>query len=332
MIAMLKKRYPKLGFMKPVGQQHLKVNDCLLVDKDVVLFKEYFNLPDSYTDMSPVIFPRGFTRSFLDGEISTADLEKRISDGYKKISKQNDFTIVEGTGHVGVGSIVDLNNAKVASMLGLDIIIIAKGGLGSAFDELSINKSLCDQMGVKVAGVILNRVLDKKREMVTSYIQKALDRWNIPLIGAIPFNQLLSTPTMQDFEMLFQTKMLSGEEYHYRHFAHLRLVAASTAHFKEMTGPNQLLVTPATRDDIVDALLEIKKSGPPEQGFIFTGKYPPSTQMVEKLKNASIPSLYTSLSTFEAMHKIDLFVAKIGGGDTKKVNMAIDLVESHLNF
>ena len=33
-------------------------------------------------------------------------------------------------GHCGVGSIVNLNNAKVASILGADMVLIANGGLG----------------------------------------------------------------------------------------------------------------------------------------------------------------------------------------------------------
>ncbi|MCP5469964.1 MAG: AAA family ATPase [Chlamydiales bacterium] len=332
LIAMLRKRYKKLGFMKPVGQQHLKVNGSLLVDKDVVLFKEYFNLKDDYADMSPVIFPRGFTRDFLDEKIETADLKKRIDESFTHIYEQNDFTIVEGTGHVGVGSIVNLNNAMVAKQLGLDVVIIAKGGLGSSFDELSLNKALCDQMGVKISGVILNRVLEEKREMVTNYIEKALKRWGVPLIGVIPYNKLLSTPSMEDFETLFKTKLLSGEKYHYRHFGYSRLVATSAATFKEMTYPDQLLVTPATREDIVYALLDLHKGGEPEQGFIFTGKHKPSEQIIEELRKAEIPSLYAPYPTFETMDMITSFVAKIDGRDTEKVEKAIELVEKHLSF
>ncbi|MFN0065674.1 MAG: phosphotransacetylase family protein [Chlamydiales bacterium] len=332
MIAALKKRYPRLGFMKPVGQQHVKVQGDLLVDKDVVLFKEYFHLPDAYKNMSPVIFPRGFTRDFLDKKIDRNQLVEKIKKSYAHISSANDFTIVEGTGHVGVGSIVDLNNAFVAKTLGLDIVIIAQGGLGSTFDELNLNKALCDQMGVRVSGVILNRVLEEKREMVMEYITKALNRWKIPLLGTIPYNQLLSTPSMEDFEALFGSKLLSGEEYHYRHFSSMRLVATSAATFKELTAPNQLLVTPATREDIVYALLEINQPGEPEQGFIFTGRYPPSVEIIEELKRAKIPSLYAPHSTFDAMHMITTYTAKIRGEDKEKVEKAIELVESYLHF
>jgi hypothetical protein len=61
----LKKRFEKVGFIKPVGQQHLKVpgsgnQGAIRVDKDVVLMREHFDLSHiEYQDMSPVIIPQG---------------------------------------------------------------------------------------------------------------------------------------------------------------------------------------------------------------------------------------------------------------------------------
>jgi phosphate acetyltransferase len=334
MIAALKKKIRKLGFMKPVGQQHEKISEGLLVDKDVVLFKEYFNLPSRYEDMSPVIFPQGFTRDFLDNKIDENALKSKIHVAFETISSANDFTIVEGTGHVGVGSIVNLNNARVAKSLGLDIVIIAKGGLGSAFDELALNKSLCDHLGIKIGGVILNRVFDDKREMILHYFKKALNRWDIPLIGCIPYNQFLSTPSMDDFETLFKTKMLSGEQYHYRHFKTMRLVATSLETFKERLFPDQLIVTPATREDIILAMIDQRTIHPhePQQGLILTGRHPPKPKLVEQLQRAELPSLYAAYTSFDAMRMITSFTAKIRKEDTSKVKKAIEIVEKHLDF
>lgn len=335
-IAALKKKFPNLGFMKPVGQQHEQVEEGLLVDKDVVLFKEHFNLPTRYEDMSPVIFPRGFTKSFLDGKVTEAELRKKIHAAYEKIDAASDFIIVEGTGHVGVGSIVNLSNAAVAKALELDIVMIARGGLGSAFDELALNKALCDQHGVKIAGVILNRVLDEKREMVIHYVSKALEPWEIPLIGCIPFNQFLNTPSMEDFENLFNTILIAGEKYHYRHFETIRLVATSVETFKERIFSNQLIVTPATREDIIRSIIEkrasLSEEKEPEHGLILTGRHPPTPLMIAKLKKADIPSLYAPYSSYEAMRKITSFTAKIRKEDTSKVIKAIELVETNLDF
>ncbi len=334
MIAILKKKFHNLGFMKPVGQQHQRVEHNLLVDKDVVLFKEHFHLPSDYADMSPVIFPRGFTRDYLDGKISENTLKEKIHRAFEKIEASNDFIIVEGTGHVGVGSIVNLSNASIAASLGLDIVIIAKGGLGSAFDELALNKGLCDLFGVKIRGVILNRVIPEKKEMILGYFKKALERWNIPLIGCIPYNQFLNTPSMEDFETLFNTSMLSGENFHYLHFQSIRLVATSVQRFKESIFPNQLIVTPATREDIVDALIEQRQfqQNDPHHGIILTGKHPPMPALIARLKAAEIPSLYAAQSSYEAMRMITSFTAKIRKEDISKVEKAIELVENNIDF
>ena len=104
LLAGLKKRYKPVGFLKPVGQEHVETINGHLVDKDVVLFKEHFDLGDSYPEMSPVLFPKGFTRDYLDGKIKRQDLIVKIEHAWKALSDRHDLVIVEGTGHTGVGS------------------------------------------------------------------------------------------------------------------------------------------------------------------------------------------------------------------------------------
>ena len=48
----LKKRLKNVGFIKPVGQRGVKIEDSLHVDKDVALFKRHFKLSHSFIDMS----------------------------------------------------------------------------------------------------------------------------------------------------------------------------------------------------------------------------------------------------------------------------------------
>lgn len=65
----LSKYYEKIGFVKPVGQQHVAVQSNkeggkeIRVDKDVELVKEHFHLDHlDYEDMSPVLIPGGYTK------------------------------------------------------------------------------------------------------------------------------------------------------------------------------------------------------------------------------------------------------------------------------
>ena len=339
LVSGLKKRHKNVGFFKPIGQEHVETETGVHVDKDVVLFKEHFNLSDDYATMSPVLFPRGFTRKYLDGKINEEELALNIQSSYDSIAKKNDAIVVEGTGHVGVGSIVNFSNARVATQLDIHLILIASGGLGSCFDALAVNKALCDAYGVRVAGVILNRVHDDKREMVLSYMEKALKSWDIPILGCIPFDPFLSNPSMQDYETLFSATLLSGEEHHMRHFRHMRLVATSLKNYRELILPNQLIITPANREDIILATLtkhwDVKIAKPAEDlfvGMILTGSAPPRQTIVEALKKANIPMLYAPVSSYRAMEMITSYTVKIRKEDKEKINEAIALVESHIDF
>jgi BioD-like phosphotransacetylase family protein len=235
--------------------------------------------------------------------VNRQGLLEKIQKSFHSIAKHSAITVIEGTGHTGVGSIIDLNNAQVAALLKCPILLIAPGGLGSSFDELALNYIVCEKYGAKVAGVILNRVLEEKREMVLDYIPKALKRWDIPLLGCIPFSPFLSSPTMNDFEILFQTELWTGGEYRLRHFQDIRLVAGSVEMYRTRIIPNQLIITPAGREDIILALLtqiwDLKISHPEEDlrgGIILTGKSPPKNSIVEQIKKAKLPMLYAPVS------------------------------------
>lgn len=335
----LKKRHQSVGYMKPVGQEYVETENKIPVDKDVLLFRSHFELKDPCEEMSPVLFPRGFTRDYLDGKVSHTHLLQKITQSFDSITARYPITVVEGTGHTGVGSIVNLNNAQVASLLRIPVILIASGGLGSSFDELQLNITQCEKYNVRVAGVILNRVLDEKREMIVDYMSKAFKRFNIPLLGAIPYDPFLSTPSMSDFEQLFETTLLTGKEHRFRHFQQIGLVASTVEIYRTVIANNQLVITPADREDIILATLtrfwDMKIHDPDkdlESGIILTGKTPPKPSIVQQIHQAGIPMLYVPVTSFVAMKMINSFTIKIRYEDKTKIEEAVKIVESNINF
>lgn len=338
LLAGLRKRKIHVGFMKPVGQEFLTSDTGERADKDVVLFKEHFHLQEPLSSMSPILIPRGFTKQYLDGKIDLEHLKQQITQSYYNISKGKTCCIVEGTGHVGVGSICDLNNATVAKHLGIDILLILSGGLGSAFDTLMINKALCDQIGVQIKGVLLNKVLPEKIEMIRTYFSKALAKLNIPLLGCIPFNPLLSKPSMLDLSTLLNAPFLAGSDHALFHAKEVRLVATSLDRFKEILAEKQLLITPAIREDIIWATLtsfwdmKISQRKTLETGIILTGSIPCSEKIISELKKTNIPVLYTPENSFEVTKKITTHISKIRKEDLEKIGKAIEITENHIDF
>lgn len=62
----------------------------------------------------------------------------------------------------------------MAGALGLEVVIIAPGGLGVSFDQLALNKALLEKHGARLRGVILNKVEPAKYDMVKDYYARQL--------------------------------------------------------------------------------------------------------------------------------------------------------------
>jgi BioD-like phosphotransacetylase family protein len=170
-------------------------------------------------------------------------------------------------------------------------------------------------------------------------MNKALSRWNIPILGCIPYDAFLTNPTISDYASLFNVKLFSGEMHHLRHFKHIRLIATSLEVYKTLITSSQLIITPASREDIILATLsyywDLHSLGKGEEflsGMILTGNLPPRPSLVEELKKARIPAFYAPVHTFNAMMMISSYTAKLKKEDKARVQEAIALVESHIHF
>lgn len=121
MVHALVQRQRRVAYQKPVGQQTVPVDVdgvTLQIDRDVDVFKHLWpDLVGSYADSSPVAFPPAFTRYVLDGKETPDRLRERCVSSFERLLHASEYVVVEGTGHIGVGSIVGLNNAQVLRLL-----------------------------------------------------------------------------------------------------------------------------------------------------------------------------------------------------------------------
>jgi len=105
LVTALQTVFSRIGFQKPMGQQHITVETMsgpILIDKDCPLFKELLGCTGSYEDMSPLVVPSGYTRKFIDldtdgqNKLRTTALND-ITSAYNRIAEQSDFVVCEGT-------------------------------------------------------------------------------------------------------------------------------------------------------------------------------------------------------------------------------------------
>lgn len=170
-------------------------------------------------------------------------------------------------------------------------------------------------------------------------MKKALERWNVPLLGCIPIDSILGNPSIYDLKSLLGGTFLSGEQYQLRHFTQIRLAAASAAIFRESIEPHQLIITPAHREEIILTILakywelqSLQKDVDLGFGLILTGQLAPRNFVIEELQRAKIPALHIPLHSDEILDRIGSFTAKIQKEDEEKIQEAISLVEQNIDF
>src|SRR5207244_2583731 len=103
----------------------------------------------------------------------------------------------------------DLSNAQVAKILGAKVIIVTQGGIGKPIDEVSLNQALFEKEGVEIIGVIINKVLGTKLDYVTDFARRGFKRKGLDLLGVIPHQPILSSPTVDLIREELKAELLS---------------------------------------------------------------------------------------------------------------------------
>src|SRR6187200_1274849 len=164
LLAALQHYYPRVGYIKPVGQRFVEIDEQK-IDEDTVLMDRVYQLNCPLVDMSPIAVEPDFTRKYLESSNYDA-LVKKIHKAFDRVAWEKDFVLCEGSGHAGVGSVFDLSNARVAKLLNAKVVIVSRGGIGKPIDEVSLNQALFEKEGVEIIGVIINKVVPEKVEFI----------------------------------------------------------------------------------------------------------------------------------------------------------------------
>ncbi len=332
LISALKNRFGRVGFIKPVGQRYVEV-DGSKIDEDSVLVEKVCGLDCRLADMSPIAVERDFTVKYIDGG-NPEKLIKQIKDSYEMVSKGKAITVIEGTGHAGVGSVFDLSNATVARLLNSKVVLVTIGGIGRPIDEILLNKALFEKEGVELIGVIINKVLPEKYDKILHYAGKGLKRKGVELLGAIPYMRMLSSPTMATIFEEIGGDILNGEESMDARIDEIMIGAMTPHQALNYFHSRTLVITPGDREDLI---LGAMSSAPAEGtkkygigGMILTGQVRPHESIMKLLHKTHMPVLAINKDTYSVASRIHDMIVKIGPSDREKISVAMELVEKHV--
>jgi|TARA_B110000438_G_scaffold269415_2_gene285782 BioD-like phosphotransacetylase family protein len=322
LFAALQTVYPKVGYIKPIGQRFIDI-EGMKIDEDSYLFDKIYNLEVPIQSMSPVAIDSTFTRRYLKNpdEIHPTLVDK-IVRAFDRATFGKQAVIVEGSGHAGVGAICDLSNAQVAKLLGAKAIIVARGGIGMPVDEIALNKSLFDKEGVEVVGAIINKVKHDKIDVIEEYTRKGLERLGVPLLGVMPEQEQLSKPNLSQVAEELNGRWINGdpEDAHPR-LKKIVVGAMSARGFIEQYGAGALIITPGDRDDILLSMIASAAvvDQTPASGLVLTSNTLPHPKLMELLAKTNMPVIITEADSYTTASKINRMTVKTQPEDQDKI-------------
>lgn len=331
--AMLKNQGYNVGYCKPVGQKFLDINNDK-VDKDALLFAEMMKFDLVAKLHSPVILGKGATESYIDNP-SEFNYPDNVAYASKILSNQYDVVVYEGTGHPGVGSVVDLSNADVAKMIGAGVIMVVEGGIGSTIDLLTLCLARFEQKEVPLLGVIVNKVLPDKIGKIKFYIEQYLESKGIPLLGILPYVPSLAFPLMRTV-----TKAIAGEVLSNGHQMNNKIediLAGSLVEMDNLSSFENILLVSSGRTvgaaidkiKLISDIMDDTKS--PLSGIIVTGPTDLPDETMAYINKFEIPLVKTNLDTYGSVMKISKIEVKINTRTPWKVQEAINLFAQNVD-
>ena len=331
LLAALQRVYPRIGYIKPVGQRFVSIEEQK-IDEDTVLMDRVYRLNCPLGDMSPIAVEPDFTRKYLQSSNNEA-LVRKIKKAFDRVAWEKDFVLCEGSGHAGVGSVFDLSNAQVAKILGAKVIIVSQGGIGKPIDEVSLNQALFEKEGVEIIGVILNKVIMEKLDYVTEFARRGLKRKGLELLGVVPHQRILCSPTIELIVEELAAELLNSAG-NMQNIVDQVVVGAMGAHnamsyFRE----GVLLITPGDRQDIILAAAASLSNNPRAQlaGMLLTGKSRPTDTVLNVIRGMPYPVLATEHEIYESASKVHDLIVKTRATDTEKIAVIRDIIADNVD-
>ena len=331
---MARKKYQRVGFIKPLGPKPIEFNGQV-VDKDAALMAEIFDLEKDLGLMSPLVLMPGDTQRILDGELSTAAMGERMLSAISELDKNNDFLIIEGAGHTGVGSVLGFSNARIARHCQAPVLMVTGGGIGNVVDAAYLNLALFQGEGVAVRALLANKIHPDKREKTLAYLEKAFAKEPFKVIGGFNYQPVLANPTLRRISQVLNLELLGNTDDEGKIVHHVQIGAASTQRVAELLRDSTLVIVTSSRDELLVTLATMYQLPDYREkiaGLIIPGVLPVSKVTQQIVDRSCIPYMRTTRTTAEVFGLISEDVSKLNAKDTQKIELIMQLADKRFDF
>ena len=330
---MIIKEIGSIAFFRPIIGDHVFGR----VDHDVNLILKYFKLQIPYNDT------HAYTLSQARQLITSGQEEllyENILKKYRQLSSKYDFVLCEGTDYRGKdpGFEFDLN-ANIAANLGAPVLAVVSGREKTADEtctQTAITVDTLEQMGVDIAGCIINRVPDTFLRD-TAGRPKCQEQFSKSFpVYVIPENRSLGSPTMDDVKRWLGAEVLYGKAGMLNLVDNYLVAAMQISNFLEYIREGSLIITPGDRSDIIISSLasRISSAFPNISGVLITGgiELSPSVQrLIQGWTGIPVPVLFVESHTFDTVQSVNELYGRIEPTDSKRIATALGWFGRYVN-
>ncbi|MDD5255700.1 MAG: DRTGG domain-containing protein, partial [Candidatus Omnitrophica bacterium] len=203
-------------------------------------------------------------------------------------------------------------------------------------DEILLNKALLEKEGVKLLGVIINKVLPGKFDRISRLVRKGLERRGINVLGVIPYNKVLSYPSIRQILEEAEFELLCGKDALESYVSTIIVGAMAPHDAIKYIVDDSLLITPGDREDIITAVLKCFRENDRKRlkvsGIVLSAGIIPQEEIMQALADSGIPVLLAKEDTYTVTSSVHDLTVKIRPRDEVKIKTAVEMIKTYVNL
>ena len=332
LITNLRKRGLSVGYIKPLGQRY-KVADGRPIHDDALVVSRALGLEAESANM---VLPLGHGRVEQEVfDLHTPELAEKITASVDSLRNRHDLVVIEGMGHVAMGSCLKMSAADVARVVGARTLLIGGGGIGRAIDAIALCATFLETKNADLAGVVINKVWPAKYKRVKEAVTQGLENLGIRSFGTVPYEPVLSAPTVRQVADQLNAEVLCGEASLSNRVETTVIAAMESDHMVTYLRERALVITPGDRADNILAVLSTyvldKRQRHPVSGLVLTGGFRPTGTLMTLLADSAIPTLLCQEDTYTLAGKLSELIFKITPDDQTRIQQAVCTVGEYVD-
>jgi len=318
-IGLAKALKKSFGYLKPLGDRMI-YREKKMWDYDADLVTRIFGMHEE-----PELLTLGFEHSKLRYMYDDEGRKKKLHEMVAHANK--DILFVEGGNRMRYGVSLGLDAFSLAKDIGGQLVIVIEGHEDTLLDDAIFIKRYLDTSQFVLKGLIFNKVRNVE-DFESIYFKKITDE-GIPVLGVIPYQKELTYLTARFLAERLFAKVITGEMGLHRVIKNILIGAMSvnalfqTSLFQR---EGKLVITSGDRADMILAAIESDTSC-----VVITNNILPSSNIISKAQERSIPMLLVPQDTYQVAISIDNLEVLLTKEDSEKLTLVEQLIQKHVN-